>query len=151
MAILAFPFTPFLSGREVVVEGPDQRGPLQTLGGEVIAAAAQPEPEVAPAPLGRDANQACIIGPTMDQGGGQVRPELGDAGGAEGVLPQHLQRRPGRVFIRRIEDPAHESRQGPAGWARRAWRLAERAAAPVRSEAAASAQAANSLPRCRHR
>jgi len=59
---MTFAFRSPLGGLEIVVDGPGQRCPLQTLIGVMVAAMAQAEVKVAPTPYGSDALQTSVVG-----------------------------------------------------------------------------------------
>src|SRR5215210_6688140 len=81
MSIGSLAFAPILSGLEVVVDRPEQRGPLEALLGAMVTAMTRALAEVPPEPLGRGPAEAPVVAAAVDEGGVEVeRDQVGERG-----------------------------------------------------------------------
>ena len=75
MAIVTFEFVPGLGGGKIAIYSPEQQGPLQSLLRAMIAAMAESEAEVPPAPFESDALQALVVIEGVEHDGVQMEIE----------------------------------------------------------------------------
>jgi len=87
MTVVPFAFVSFLCRREVPIQGPEQRRPLQTFLRAVIAPPTEPQAKISPVLLRRDPRHALIICLRMRQS--IIQMTMQEAGDAltKGMMP----------------------------------------------------------------